>query len=138
MNYRCKLESNWRTFIGAHERGNLIEIEIGTIKSGTTCEKRAREARDTWARDKFYAAQKRHTGWLLYCCANASGRLAKLNGARSSIIDGGFCHKKRTKVIQIAVTLNNESHDRLVNFYAIYRLYRTHMQDSSEPSHIFF
>lgn len=49
--------------------------------------------------------------------------------ARSSIIDEGFCHKKRTKVIQIAVTLNNESHSSTGKFLCYLSLVSyTHMQ----------
>lgn len=119
--------------IGLCRRDDLIEIEmIDTIKSETiSCASK----RYVWARDKFYAAQKRHmVGFFIV----ARMLRAKLNSAHSSIIDAGFCHKKRTKVIQIVVTLNNESHDRLVNFHAIYRLYHTYMQDNSEASHIPF
>lgn len=89
---------------------DLIEIEIiDTIKSGTiSCGEKAREARGNMGERQILCGAKT-SHWLLYRCANASGRLAKLNGAHSSIIDGNFYHMKRTKVIQIAVTLQRKS-----------------------------
>lgn len=67
MNYRCKLESNWRTFVGVHESDDLIEIEMidtvenETILRGERERESSRSKRYVWARDKFYAAQKHHT-----------------------------------------------------------------------------
>lgn len=77
-----------------------------------------------WARDKFYAAQNCHAASLLL--RERFELFGEANGARPSIIDGGFCEKKRTKVIQIVATLDNESYDRRVNFHATYNCIRAY------------
>lgn len=65
-NYRCELENNWRVFVGVHE-GLIDLIEAETVNAIKESERygTVREARGTWASVKFYAAQKRHAGFLL-------------------------------------------------------------------------
>lgn len=62
MNYRCKLESNWRTFVGVHESDDLIEIEmIDTVENETILRgerERAREARDTCGQETNFTRRK--------------------------------------------------------------------------------
>jgi len=118
MSYRCELKSNWLCLC-REEQLNRDRNDRYDQKPIRT----VREARGTWATDKFYAAQKCHASLLL---RERFGLFGEANGARSSIIDGGFCQKKRTKVIQIAATLDNESRDRRVNFHAIYDCIRAY------------
>jgi len=96
MSYRCELKSNWL----------CREEQLNRDRNDRYNQKPIRTASGTWATDKFYAAQKCHASLLL---RERFGLFGEANGARSSIIDGGLCQKKRTKVIQIAATLDNES-----------------------------
>lgn len=107
--------------IGRAFVANSDLIKVETIKGGSG---RFARARGTWATDKFYTAQKCHAASLLL--RERFGLFGEVNGARPSIIDGSFCEKKRTKVIQIAATLDNERRDRRVNFHAIYDCIRAY------------
>lgn len=113
----------------------FVEEQLNRDRNDQKRIRAVREARGTWATDKFYVAQKCHAAslWL----RERFGLFGEANGARPSIIDGGFCEKKRTKVIQIAATLDNESRDRRVNFHAIYDCVRAYYRSKSHIEYSF-
>lgn len=93
-----------------------------------------------WGHETNFTRRKNVTRLASLLLRECFGPFGKAQ--RRALIDNRWrflSHKKRTKVIQIAVTLNNESHNRLVNFHAIYRLYHTvYAKIARKPSHILF
>lgn len=117
MSYPCEFKSNW-SYLCHKQR----------LNQGRNDQRRIRAVRES----------KRNVGDRQILCSTKMSRrffiiartlravFGKVNGARPSIIDGSFCEKERTKVIQIAATLDNERRDRRVNFHAIYDCIRAY------------
>lgn len=121
MSYRCEFKSNWPCLC-REERLNRGRSDRIRSKADPGS---SRSKRNAWATDKFYRRHKNVTAASLLLRVSFE-LFGEANGARSSIIDGGFCVKKRTKVIQIAAMLDNERRDRRVNFHAIYDCIRAY------------